>query len=365
MGSDLKPLLKFDTLTGVVRTFFDQSKNRVLSREYFRRKKPIMGEMAKWHRLAASREPAPFAGRTGTAIATKLMDVDEEKAAPASIRVFKEIKGHELFLEGWPSEREGDGLQLLPNAQQKISDELQDLVNQVTCSLEIACRMACAGSIVIDATNFPGSKTVATVSFSGVQTLTAGGAYLSDASKKIVTDETTDKPSVFNMKRKLQDNAGLALGPILMNAKMTAQARRNTELQNLVRGSIPGAPVVPNVDQINTALAGERARIVEYDGNYTLSGTVTRILPDDKAICLPENFEDILELHEGYEVVPAGGNVIGTEGRALELMRLRTPGIASYAVLNPDPPISVKLYVLYTFLPVLKYDKGVVYATLN
>lgn len=367
MAGDLKAIAGFQTLTGLVKAHFDQSKNRMLEREVFTTKKVVGGDgLAKWHQIDASRELAGFTGRSGAAIEVANLDLAERESKPATVILSKKIDGHELLLQGWPDGRQGEGMQLLPSAAQRIQDEAIDLANRVGATREWACARALEGSIAVTASSPAGSKTAFTVSFPNIQTLTAGGAYFSSASTKLITDTTSGKPSLFNFKRKMSDVAGLALKRILINAAIVAQTRACTEVQNLVRGSIPNAPVLPSLDMVNVAIAGEGARFVEYDGNYTASGTVTRFVTDTYAFGLPESNEHF-QMHEGYGVVPLGAGVIGTEGMgsALNLMTLSQAGIWSYAVLNPRPPIHVEIFVGCTFLPVVAYEKAVIKATVN
>lgn len=366
MAHDLKAIAGFETLTGLVKTHFDQSANRYLQNNVFTKKKAILGDVAKWHQIDASRELAPFTGRKGAAIEVANLGVAERTASPATIILSKKIDGHELFREGWPDGRMGPGMQLLPNANVRIQDEAIDLTNQIGATREWACARTLEGSLAVTATSPPGSKTAFTLAWPGVQTLAAGGAYFSDNTKKLITDTTAAKPSLYNFKKKMTDNAGLALGRILINAAIMAQVRNVTEVQNLVRGSIPNAPVLPTKDMINAAISGESAQFVEYDGNYTVGGTVTRFILDANAIGLPASNE-YFEMHEGYGVIPLGAGVIGTEGfgDVVSLMKLSQPGVWSYAVLNPRPPIHVEVFVGCTFLPVLAYEKAVILATVN
>jgi len=375
MAFDLAPIAGYQTLTGLVKAFFDQSRNRMLQSMFFGKKKNILGEYAKFHTIRASRGLAPIVGRRDTAVEQNLLGLEEREVAPLNILVSKTLYATDVLQGGWPTPgREGPGLQLLPNAAQRVADEVQDLVNMVPATLEWAAgKLLFTGTIPISAANVPGSKFTKTITFDNTQTLNGGSAFWSTSSSKLVTDTHSgalDRASFPAIKHKMRSVAGLEASRILVNFLQTAELQANTEIQNIFRGSVPGAPVMPaSIDAINTVTKaqGLNLEFMEYNAGYVPSGgAFTRFVPDGYYCALPDTNE-FFEMHEGYGEIPVGPIVgaVGTPSAAggLDLIKLSSPGIWSYAVLNPKPPLSWELFVGYRGLPVVTFGESIIHGT--
>jgi hypothetical protein len=130
------------------------------------------------------------------------------------------------------------------------------------------------------------------------------------------------------------------------NSSMTPYFINNTTLQNYLANSAEGYRVVS--EGMVSRLMG--IRLIEWDGVYkNASGTVTKFIPDDKFIMLPEFSADWMKMFRGTVAIPGGeGNYqIVQEG--------------FYTKVSYDP-VALLLYYKVCRLPAITVPKCVLYA---
>ena len=130
------------------------------------------------------------------------------------------------------------------------------------------------------------------------------------------------------------------------NSGMTTSFINNTVLQNYLANSAEGSRVVS--EGMVSRLMG--IRLIEWDGVYkNAAGTVTKFVPDDKFVMLPEVSADWIKMFRGTVAVPAG------EG-SFEMVQT-----GFYTDVTKDP-VALRMYFKLCRLPAIPVPKCVLYA---
>lgn len=346
MPGTLEQLFGVRHLTGLVRTFFDDSRDKFFT-DLFKKGKQMMpeSEFAEWDEVQAHRHLAPFTGHDNPFPRTRELDRINRYSSMAHIKLYKEIPGRRLFMDRMPGE-------LKPNARAWVMEELKDLQMQVQKSIEYLCVNALLGSIVVNSTTVPGSEIDFTLTFpvntqNREANWNAPGTAIVSRELELMTAEYTH-------------DSGRLPAQLILNDVTQQYVRANDEVKTYVKDLYQadflsqGHVDMKLFDSMN--LSG--LKWWKSVGGYVPEGgSFTRYMPDDRIIVLPANGElnDVLGFAEGTGIVPR--KLWGGEG---EVGIAQAPSRGMYAYSEAiSNPASIRLYVGWIGLPVIRSPLGV------
>ena len=340
--TSLDDLLSVDTLTGLIRTFADQSDNRSCTTMFAENARPLLpaGESVSWDEVEFSRHLAPVTGPDSPHTRTKRLGVRKRSSTMAMVKVYKDLPASHLFLQRAP----GSNFQ---DAEAILSAELEDMASLIANTKEyLACR-ALLGKIEVDAQKVPGSDIAFTVEF-GVPTLVAPTSWGNPATK--IRAEELGK-----LKQVYKDQSGQRAEIVVTEPTVEGYLVSNPDVRELARDAL-GLTILNNLNLqgVNpqwALLGGLNFRFT--DGTYKPEGgAIERYFPKDHLLVLPglARMPQVIGWAEGKVHVPAGPLFGGAQGATSMIRELR--GSYAYAEVRTDP-MGVRVYAGWYGLPVV------------
>ncbi|MCO5171153.1 MAG: major capsid protein [Planctomycetes bacterium] len=345
--TSIDDLLSIDTLTGLVKTFADQSDNRSCTTLFARYARPLLpaGESVSWDEVEYSRHLAPVSGPESPHTRAKRLGVRKRGSALATIKVYKDLPASHLFLHRAP----GTNVQ---DAEAILTAELEDMGNLIGNTKEFLAANALLGLIEVDPVRVPGSDVVFRVEF-GVPELGVGGntgrRSWADPDTPIRSDE------LAKLKEAYKNQSGLRAEIVITEPRVEGYLTRNKDVRELAKDAL-GLTILNNLNGqgVNpqwALLGGLGFRFT--DGSYKPEGgPITHYFPDDHLLVLPNEsrLSQILGWAEGKVFVPGGSVFAGTQAATGLVRELR--GTYAYAEVRTDP-MGVRVYAGWHGLPLV------------
>lgn len=338
----LDDLLSVETLTGMIRTFADQSENRSCSALFSQHARPLlpMGDSVAWDELVFSRHLAPVTGPDSPHTQAKRLGRRKRSSVMAYVRIFKDLPASHLFLQRAPGSDVAD-------AEAILTAELEDMANLIANTKEFLACGALTGKIDVNENTVPGSEVEFTVEFGNANENAL--ASWADKQTQIRSSE------LIHLKQRYKDISGFRTEIGITEPTVEGYLVQNEEVRNFAKEPL-GVAILRNLNLTGVnpqwdALGGLQWRFT--DGTYKPeAGPVTRYFPDDTLVVLPgeARLGQILGWAEGKVHVPAGpvfGPAAGATGLIQELR-----GSYAYAEVRSDP-VGVRIYAGWYGLPVV------------
>ena len=333
------------TLTGMIKTFADDSRDKFFTQVFERgERSKVEGNTFEWDEVRMSRKLAPIVGSSSPAPQTAVTDRAHRTESLVEIKHFAFLPGDRLYRERAPGE-------LKPNATAVVANELENLRLMIGKTLEFLCVSTLTGDVEINPTTCPGTDYTASIKYDV-------------SSYKPAVKWTDPTAPVVKMVSDLTDqymrDTGRAPGSVLHNVTVEQDLLENQEVQKLCANQAYAAKILLSDSKDNRVLDGLRLGNLEWRkslGYYDENGTLTKFCPDQTTIVLPEEQEyaSTLGLAEGFGLIPR--NAYGTEGD-LGIFELAEPGYYAYSVLSPNP-VGIQLFAGWRGLPYLRFPKGI------
>ena len=338
----LDDLLSVDTLTGLIKTFADQSDNRSCSALFSRHARPLLplGDSVSWEEVSYSRHMAPVSGPDSPHTRAKRLGKRKRSSAMAWVKAYKDLPASHLFLEPAPG---GD----TSDAEAVLAVELEDLANLIANTREFLACGALLGSIDVNPQSVPGSDLSFQVRFGN---LTANAQALwSDPATNIRSEE------LKRLKQLYKDGSGLRLELAITEPDVEGYLVQNLEVKEFAKEPFSAA-ILQQLPLTGESAAWNRLAGIHWrftDGTYKPEGgAVTRYFPQGKVLALPgeARLAQVLGWAEGKVHVPAGPVYGDAAGALRSLRELR--GAYAYAEIRTDP-VGVRIYAGWHGLPVV------------
>lgn len=261
----------------------------------------VASETAKWDEIRASRGLAPFGGLLSPIATRPVLGRFPREIGMYKIAEHRKIPWTKLFVDrayGEPRD----------NARSVIDYELRDMAREMNKSKELARARSLQGSFAISSMNIPGSDYSSTVTFA-VTALTKNASWAVSATP-IISDE------IPRFQDTMIGATGRAMTRGIINNVSAKYLLKNTEVQNFARAEADAARRMLESDTTKQAflpgimLGGIRWDVNAYGYKLTPGASLTKWMPDDKAILLPEDLTDVLLTCLGRQAVPSE-NIIG------------------------------------------------------
>ena len=338
----LDDLLSVDTLTGMIRTFADQSDNRSCSALFQQLGRPIlpMGDSASWDEVAFARHLAPIAGPESPHTRAKRLTTEKRSSTMAWIKAYKDLPASHLFLNRAPGSDMAD-------AEAILAIELEDLANLIANTREFLACGALLGLIDVNPQTVPGSDVAFQVDFKNLKA--AANNSWADESTKIRSEELLDMQQVY------KDECGLRAQIVITEPTVEGYLVKNKDIRDFAKEDYSREILgVLNPNGGSPAwgtLAGLNFRFT--DGTYKPEGgAVTRYFPAGKVLVLPDaaRLTQVLGWAEGKVHVPSG-TIYGDVASAVRSLR-EMRGAYAYAEVRTDP-VGIRIYAGWHGLPVI------------
>jgi hypothetical protein len=338
----LDDLLSVDTLTGMIRTFSDQSDNRSCSALFSANARPLlpMGDSCSWDEVEYSRHLAPVTGADSPHTRARLMKTRRRSSTMAYVKAYKDLPASHLFLNRAPGADMAD-------AEAVLATELEDLATLIANTKEFLACGALTGLIDVNPQSVPGSELSFKIDF-GNQTAQALKTW-ADKTTKIRSEE------LIRLKQLYKDLSGLRAEIGITEPGVEGLLVANDEVKEFAKEPL-GVAIMRNLNLTGTnpqwdALGGLSWRFT--DGTYKPEAApVTRYFPEGKVLLLPgeARLTQVLGWAEGKVHVPAGP-VFGDAARAVSMIR-ELRGTYAYAEVRTDP-MGIRVYAGWHGLPVV------------
>jgi len=340
MTCPIEDLCSVQTLTGLVRTFADQSENRICTDLFEKHAKLIrpQGDSATWEEVEFSRALAPIMGYESPHTQARRLGRVQRASPMIMVKVYKDLPGSLLWLNRAPGADMAD-------ASQVIAAELADAVNLVQNTKEYLACGALLGKIQVDPQRVPGSELSFEVDF---QVPEFRSVDWSDPAARLRSRE------LRRLKRRYKDGSGQRAGQVLVDESFEGLFVKNRELKGYAKEVLSRRILTKDTRGSDTAWSGLAGLGWNFmDGTYQPEGgPVTSYWPSDTALVLPpeQRLRRVLGWAEGPVFLPAGPLVAPADD-ALSLV-LQGRGHYAYARLHGNPA-GIRLYVGWYGLPVV------------
>ncbi len=338
----LDDLLSVDTLTGMIKTFADQSDNRSCSTLFSQFGRPLypMGDAASWDEVAFARHLAPVAGPDSPHTRAKRTTTQKRTSTMAWVKAYKDLPASHLFLNRAPGSDMAD-------AEAILAIELEDLANLIANTREFLACGALLGRIVVNPQTVPGSDVSFQVDFGNLQA--QAQQSWADPATKIRSDE------LLVLKQTYKDASGLRAQVVVTEPSVEGHLVKNPDVRDFAKEAY-SREILGTLNPTGTnpawgTLAGLNFRFT--DGTYKPEGgQVTRYFPANRALVLPEaaRLTQVLGWAEGKVHVPSG-TIFGDVASAVRSLR-ELRGAYAYAEVRTDP-IGIRIYAGWHGLPVI------------
>jgi len=338
----LDDLLSVDTLTGMIRTFADQSDNRSCSALFSQFGRPLlpMGDAASWDEVAFARHLAPVTGPESPHTRAKRLTTEKRTSTMAWVKAYKDLPASHLFLNRAPGSDMAD-------AEAVLAIELEDLGNLIANTREFLACGALLGLIDVNPQTVPGSDVAFRVTFDN---------YQSQAQNSWADDTTKIRSKeLIRLKRIYKDRSGLRAEVAVTEPEVEGYLVQNLDVRDFAKEAYSRELLeTANPSGTNPAwgtLAGLNFRFT--DGTYKPEGgAVTRYFPQGKLLVLPgaARLTQVLGWAEGLVKVPSG-TIYGDAASAIRSLR-DMRGAYAYAEVRTDP-VGIRIYAGWHGLPVI------------
>jgi hypothetical protein len=350
-GADHNSAFGVETLSTMVRTFDTEAHDTFFSNLF--RKTPItaIGDKISWDEVTMDRDLAPVTDAESPAPRVKNTDRTRKDAYCATITLYTDIAGRRLYKERGPG-------QLLPNAEETIANEIQNLRLKIQKTINWIAVQMLLGEVNIDPVNLPGQEFTIPTIRTGVSTYTRANSWANSGTKIL----STELQELVSGKQGYVATAGRLPGLAIINGSVEGHLIRNEEVREWVKSMFGGFVALAN-PAARVAMGGLSVGGLAW--KKSVSGFVpsnkpvfTPFMPDGVAIVLPpeEELGEILSMAEGYGIIPKNAFGVDTANGVVE--QAPKPGFYSYATAIENPP-GVRIYVGWLGLPVIKFPKAV------
>jgi hypothetical protein len=232
-----------------------------------------------------------------------------------------------------------------------IYNDAETLTNEVLNRLEMAWGDVLSDGILqISEGGIGGTAGRIDFGVPGNQKVTVGTAWATSAS----ATPLADLQAIIDV---YIDANGAPPGAILTSNKQHRNLRKSAEIINAVYGTSSGKNRV-SANELDDILSGELNGIellAPYDATFDLDGSTVRVLPDDKAILLPQGGADAL----GYTAWGISATALELAGSSQsDLTFENAPGIVG-VVEKVGPPYRQFTFVDAIAMPVLEDGKKI------
>ena len=230
MTTALDDLLSVPTLTGLVKTFADQSSNRTCTDFFRRHGKPLfpLGESVAWDEVEFARHLAPVSGPESPHTRARRLGVKKRSSAMAYVKLYKDLPASHLFLSRAPGLNSQD-------AEQILASELEDLANLLANTIKFLSATALGVKIVVSDQTVPGSDVFFEVDFGVARE--ASLTSWADPATKIRSEELGRIKQVF------KDTSGNQSEVVIAPASVDGLLVRNPDTRELIKDSLGVMPV--------------------------------------------------------------------------------------------------------------------------
>lgn len=354
MPTTFDEMFMAETMTGLVRRFADQSRERSFIQVYEggERLAPI-SDVVKWDEKRFSRDLAPITGPGSPTKATAPIGVKKRTGELLSIKEHVDLDARFIMMA------RGAG-SLLPDPQGVLNDNLMNLTNRINRTKNYwAAKSLLTTNGVVDPGLFPNADLPSgAITYTyPVQALSASNAW-SAPSTAIRSAEINRLKRIYE--RATGDKAGLAIASDVVEGYITG----NEEITNFIRDGGLAARALETSYQEGGAvqrLGGLDFMFARdyYAADATPDTTVDVITDADLVAVVPERsrWREAFALAEGINLVPTGNISAMANGNPLQLIA-ETRGWAAYVELIGNP-IGLRLHVMWTGLLIQKMVNGV------
>jgi len=308
----------------------------------------------EWDELTFGRGLAPVVGYSGEHPNKSTLTKAARSSAVASTKRSVDLEPTKMFFERAPGE-------LRPNARAYVEQEMKDLVQEISNTIEYMCAETLRGTLTVNSTNIPGTTQPFTLTYSpNTYTKSAGWGT---AGTKILSSE------IPALKTDFEQTSGLSPAQVISGNTVEGFIYLNTETTGFI-GDLLGQRFIEAAGTLSGRLfnglrIGGLDWIVNEKGYERPAGTFVRYLPTtDQAIVLPSNdkLSGVLGWALGRGLVPK--RELGPVGSATDMIEVAQQGWYSYARLVGNVP-TVKLFVGHVGLPILIRPDAISVADLN
>lgn len=253
------------------------------------------GLEARWDEIRASRGLAPVTGLLSPIPTRPVLGRHPRSIGMYRIAEHRKLPWTKIFVDRMDGE-------LKDNARAAIDKELRDMAREMNKSRELARARSLQGSYNPSAANVPGSDYPFTATFA-VQAINKNASWAL-AATPIVSDE------IPRFQDTMIGSSGMAITRAIINNVTAKQLLGNTEVQNFARAEADAARRMLESDTTKqeflpgVKVGGIRWDINAYGYKKTPTDSLTKWMPDNKAILLPEDLTDVLLTVEGRQAVP-------------------------------------------------------------
>lgn len=319
------------------------------------------GESVRWDEVQHDRDLAPFTTDEGPSVPVKATTRVPRRANLAVIKLHADIPAKKIYRQRAPG-------RLVRNADEVLAEEVQNLKLRIVKSINWLAVNMLLGTVDINPTNVPGtSLTFPTISV-GVNTHSKSTSWATTSTKILSVEMDL-------LVQKYLKYAGFAPGFIAINGATEGYLTGNLEIQAWAQtqfgmkalGSSPASPEVFGglpVGGFNWMKDPHGYVSVSSDGTYDPSTNWHGYLATGTGIVLPPpaKIGQILAMCENRCLIPA--EAIGSLGSpSANVVEAPNVGITGW-IETVSSPLGVRLYLQWEGLPIVKFPKGVMNATL-
>lgn len=254
-----------------------------------------VGQEAKWDEIKASRGLAPVTGLLSPIPTRPVLGRHPRAIGMYRIAEHRKLPWTKIFVDRMDGE-------LKDNARAAIDKELRDMAREMNKTRELARARSLQGSFAATASAIPGTDYAETLTFA-VQSLAKNAAW-NLAATPIVSDE------IPRFQDTMIGATGRAMTRGIINNITAKYFLGNTEVQNFARAEADAARRMLEADTTKQEflgglmIGGLRWDVNAYGYKKTPSDSLTKWMPDDKAILLPDDLSDVLMTIEGRQAIP-------------------------------------------------------------
>lgn len=353
MPTALDELFMAESMTGMVRRFADQSKERTFLAPYQAGEQLMpQTDVVKWDEVRYSRDLAPVTGTSSPSKATKPLGIIKRTGQLYSVKEHVDLDGRLLMMA------RGQGSDM-PDPEGYLNNNLLNVTNRVMRTLNYwAKKSMLTTNGQVDLGAFPNADLP-----SSAVVIAYPVASASAASPWSNPNTLIRSAEINPIKLAYRQNTGGDPGVAIASNVVEGYLTQNTEATDLIRGgSMAGRVLESSYVEGNGVRYGGLDWVFERDQYFAdaTPDTAADIVSDaDLVAILPPRSEwfDAFAMAQGINLVPTGAISSMAVGSPLSLIAI-VRGWFAYLELITNP-IGLRLHVGYTCLPIQKRQKGV------